>query len=196
MGKHENGYERVERDHYPTPAWVIDALAEHVDVGGKTIWECAAGGGHMVEALKAAGAAKVWATDVASYGYPLDEILDFVTGPPPNLRFDMIITNPPWGAGGKLAVKFIESGLLRIARGGALALLLSADFDSATLRPRLFRDCNHFLGKVVLTRRIVWLKRADGKREQPKENAAWYLWAKPVLRTRLTPVVLYAPAPG
>jgi hypothetical protein len=30
MGKHENGYARVERDNYPTPAWCVRALAEHV----------------------------------------------------------------------------------------------------------------------------------------------------------------------
>jgi hypothetical protein len=196
MGKHENGYERVERDYYPTPPWVADALAEHVDLAGKTIWECAAGGGQMVEALRAAGAAKVWASDVASYGYLLDAVLDFVTGPTPDLHFDLICTNPPWGLQGRLAVAFVEAGLRHIASGRAraFALLLSADFDSATLRPRLFRDCNYFVGKVVLTRRIVWFKRTDGKREQPKENAAWYLWEQPLLRTRQPPVVLYAPS--
>jgi hypothetical protein len=73
MGKHETTYERAARDHYPTPAWVIGALAEHVDLTDRIVWECAAGNGQMVEALKAAGAAKVYATDVASYGYPLDE---------------------------------------------------------------------------------------------------------------------------
>jgi hypothetical protein len=57
----------------------------------------------------------------------------------------------------------------------------------------LFRHCNYFVGKVVLTKRIVWFKRPDGKREQPKENAAWFLWARPVLRTRQPPVILYAP---
>jgi hypothetical protein len=147
----------------------------------------------MAEALKAAGAAHVFCTDVVSYGYPLDETLDFVTGPTPNLHYDIIVTNPPWGQRGRLAVKFIEAGLRHIASGGVLALLLSADFDSAALRPRLFRDCSYFVGKVVLTKRIVWFKRTDGKREQPKENAAWFLWARPVLRTRQPLVILYAP---
>jgi predicted RNA methylase len=192
MGKHETGFQRIDGDLYPTPAWVVEALAEHIDLIGKTIWECAAGRGHMVEALRAAGAARVHATDVFNHGYPLDEILDFVTASP-KLPFDMIVTNPPWGIGGKLAVKFIESGLRHVAGGAALALLLSADFDSATLRPRLFRDCNQFLGKVVLTKRIVWFNRTDGVREAPKENAAWYLWEPTVLRTRQPPVVLYAP---
>jgi hypothetical protein len=102
----------------------------------------------------------------------------------------------PWGLQGRLAVAFVEAGLRHIASGRAraLALLLSADFDSATLRPRLFRDCNYFVGKVVLTRRIVWFRRTDGQREQPKENAAWYLWEQPLLRTRQPPVVLYAPS--
>jgi hypothetical protein len=150
----------------------------------------------MVEALKAASAAKVWASDVTNYGYPLDQILDFVTGTAPDLPFDLICTNPPYGQRGRLAVQFVEAGLRHVANGRArgLALLLSADFDSATLRSRLFRDCNQFLSKVVLTRRIVWFRRTDGRREQPKENAAWYLWEQPLLRTRQPPVVLYAPS--
>ena len=27
MGKHENGFARSERDFYPTPTWVTEALA-------------------------------------------------------------------------------------------------------------------------------------------------------------------------
>ena len=56
MGKHETSYLRVDRDHYPTPAWPIAALAEHVDLAGHDIWECAAGSGQMAEALKSVGA--------------------------------------------------------------------------------------------------------------------------------------------
>src|SRR5262245_344344 len=39
MGKHETGYTRVERDLYPTPHWVVAALAEHVDLTGLSVWE-------------------------------------------------------------------------------------------------------------------------------------------------------------
>jgi hypothetical protein len=56
VGKHETGFARIERDFYPTPSWVVEALVEHIDLAGLRIWECAAGDGRMAEALKAAGA--------------------------------------------------------------------------------------------------------------------------------------------
>jgi len=68
MGKHETGYARQDRDFYPTPAWPIEALAEHVDLRGKYILECACGDGRMARALEAAGA-YVTAFDIADYGY-------------------------------------------------------------------------------------------------------------------------------
>ena len=98
LGKHETGFARVERDHYPSPSWVVEALAEHVDLAGLQIWEPATGSGGMAEALKAAGAS-VYSSDIHRYGYKLDEVLDFTTGKHPRRRFDGLITNPPFGPG-------------------------------------------------------------------------------------------------
>lgn len=188
MGKHETSYLRVDRDHYPTPAWPIAALAEHVDLAGHDIWECAAGSGQMAEALKSVGAAHVYCTDIAEYGYPLDALFDFVSRqcldlPEPHDT----ISNPPFGLRGRTAEAFIEAGLRRMSRGEP------ADFDSAKTRVRFFGDCPAFLAKIVLTKRIVWFERSDGIREAPKENSAWYLWSQPdALRIR-RPIILYAP---
>ena len=178
MDKHETGFERVDRDLYPTPAWAVEALAEHLDLAGKCVWECAAGTGRMAEALKAAGAARVYCTDIVRRGYPLDSVFDFTAeGNPPRMpRIDTITTNPAYGQGNRLAVKFIEAGLQRIADRGTLALLLPVDFDSAKTRSHLFRDNPYFAGKVVLTRRIVWFPRGDGEKAAPKENHAWFIW--------------------
>jgi hypothetical protein len=200
MGKHETGYARVERDLYPTPHWVVDALAEHVDLTGLTVWECASGDGRMAEALRQAGCKCVFATDIIDHGSPQDYTLDFLSGetPPPLLDpIDLICTNPPFGQGGRLATAFIEAGLTRIKQhGGILALLLPCDFDSAKTRSRYFGDCPHFVGKIVLRERIVWFQRDDGVREAPKENSAWFIWQRNLLRVRRPPIILYAPADG
>jgi hypothetical protein len=75
MGKHETGFARVARDHYPTrEVWVTEALLDHVDVAGLKIWEMAAGAGDMAEVLKAAGA-WVFCSDIADYGYPSTQCL-------------------------------------------------------------------------------------------------------------------------
>ncbi len=113
---------------------------------------------------------------------------------PPTLSpVDLIVTNPPYGRGNRLAVKFIEAGLRRMANRGMLAMLLPVDFDSAKTRSHLFRDNPYFTGKVVLTRRIVWFERSDGEKEAPKENHAWFIWSPPVFRIPQMPVVMYAP---
>lgn len=192
MGKHEVNYPRVEKDLYPTPSWVVEALSEHIELAGLEIWECAAGKGDMVEALKGAGAS-VHATDVHDYGYRLDRILDFTSGRHRAQSFDGIVTNPPYGARAKLAEKFVEVGLRHIARRHAsfLALLLPNDFDSAKTRPHLFAGCPYFAGKIVLTRRVMWFVN-PGKRKAPKENHGWFIWRRSVIRGR-QPVILYAP---
>ena len=57
MGKHGTEYARIERDLYPTaPSWPVAALAEHVELRGKTVWEFACGTGDMAASLRAEGA--------------------------------------------------------------------------------------------------------------------------------------------
>ncbi len=192
MGKHETGFARVERDFYPTPSWVVEALAEHVDLAGMRVWECACGSGQMSEALKATGAS-VYSSDIEDYGYSgLDAVLDFVDGQHPDIRFNAVITNPPFGSRAKLAERFIETGLRRIADFGFMALLLPADFDSAKTRTHFFAGCPHFAGKIILTRRIVWFANPNKERESPKENTVWFLWTRNIIRGR-PPLIRYAP---
>jgi hypothetical protein len=197
MGKHGAEYARAERDLYPTPSWVIAALAEHVDLQGLTTWEPACGDLRMAETLRLAGCARVYTSDIVDRRDGQDEVLDFVSAQMPKLERlpDLIITNPPFGQRGRLATAFIKAGLTHIRQhGGILALLLPCDFDSAKTRARYFGECQDFVGKIVLRRRVVWFERTDGTREAPKENSAWFLWARSPLRIRHPPVILYAPA--
>jgi hypothetical protein len=192
VGKHETGYARVPRDAYTTPSWCIDALAEHVRIEGLKIWECAANEGRMVRALEARGA-KVFASDIAPHP-GLDAIFDFLSqGLPPGLSsWDGIVTNPAWGDRNRLAEDFIRRGLDRLNKnGGFLALLLPTDFDSAVSRLPLFCDLR-FTARISLTARPIWFKRTDGKREAPKENVAWFVWSRPILRHCGPPLVFHA----
>jgi hypothetical protein len=151
----------------------------------------------MVEALRQQGCARVHTSDIVDYGWGQDEVLDFLSPQAPKLgRFDLGATNPPFGSGGRLATGFIEAGLRRLPVGGMLALLLPCDFDSGKTRARYFGDCPHFLGKIVLRRRVVWFENPDPKKENPKENTAWFLWERSPLRARRSPIILYAPANG
>jgi hypothetical protein len=192
MGKHEDGYERVDKDFYPTPPWATEALLSHINVAGLRIWECAAGDGRMAKVLEAAGAA-VYSTDIAARGYELDAQFDY-TGPHPVglPTFDGVITNPPFGPRATLADAFIRVALRNLGRGFA-AFLLPTDFDSAKTRAPLF-DCEEFAGKIILRKRCKWFDTPGSA--SPKENHAWYLWGavpwKPTTRF-IDPVIRYAP---
>jgi hypothetical protein len=189
VGKHETGYERMPRDFYPTPAWVTEVLAEHVELAGKRILEPACGDGRMAEALRSAGA-RVCATDIEDRGYSrLHRLLDFTAPMPMGLPPDGIVTNPPGGERNQLAVRFAELGLERIGPDGFLALLLPNDFDSAAGRRHLFADCVAFSIKIVLTKRIIWF---PGPGASPKENHSWFIWRKPAASGR-APIIRYAP---
>jgi hypothetical protein len=195
MGKHEISYARVERDLYPTPRWITEALLVHVDLTRVTVWEPAAGRGDMVTALRDSSI-RVVASDIADHGFSLDAKIDFTTGQVPPAPFQAIITNPPGGTRNTLAERFIEIGLKHLTHGASLlALLLPLDFDSAGRRRRFFAECPWFIGKIVLTRRAVWFERSDGVRAAPKENHAWFLWQWTALKTRTPALILYPPVP-
>jgi hypothetical protein len=179
VGKHGSADQPVARDAYPTPPWVVtETLLRHIDVAGHIPWEFAAGEGPVAEGLKGAGAAAVRCTDIAYYGYPLDQKFDFLSADDPPFAFDDMISNPPYGYRGGLITPFIEAGLRRLTPNGVLALLLPLDCDSAARRSAYFGSCPHFDLKIVINKRIIWFERTDGKRAQPKENHAWYVWRR------------------
>jgi hypothetical protein len=96
--------------------------------------------------------------------------------------------------GNRLAGAFIDAGLHQIAsNGGFLALLLPTDFDSARTRLHLFHD-TRFLARISLTSRPVWFERTDGITAAPKENVAWFVWSRQILRSPPPPVARYATA--
>lgn len=196
MSTRASGFDRIPADLYQTPAWVVDALAEHVNLTGLSIWEPACGEGQMVRALEAAGA-HVTGTDVVDYpGGPQVDVFDFLAPPTeelPLFHFDSIISNPPYGPGGRTGVAFIEKGLERLPPGGLMAMLLPVDFDSAKTRAPLFGSCVDFAAKIVLRRRIAWFEPQPGQ-AGPSANHAWFIWCRRHLRAPRAPVTLYAPS--
>jgi hypothetical protein len=197
VGKYGTGYARVARDEYPTPPWVIGALAEHIDLHGLTVWEMACGSaGQMAKALKSAGCERVYSTDIVNGYADQDGVLDFLSEQVPDLpHFDAAITNPPYGPRGKTAEAFIARGCELLVGGyiDFLALLLPHNFDSAKIRAPLFGKCPFFAGKITLLRRPKWFEHPDIK-HGPKENIDWFLWSRSALQVRCQSFVLYAPS--
>jgi hypothetical protein len=174
MTQTASAYARVEGDKYFTPAWVTAALLSVERFSGP-ILDPGAGAGHIVDVLKAAG--------LNGYGQDIspdrDDIfaMDF---------FDLsaaaacqnIITNPPYGKGGRLAVDFIRQALSLTAGSrepGKVAMLLRVDFDSANGRREIFNDHPAFAAKYTLTKRIRWANLQQSA-AGPTENHAWFVW--------------------
>jgi hypothetical protein len=173
VSQRNSGYERLERDHYQTPTWVSAAILPHIPPCVRTIWEPTAGGGQMVEVLRAAGYG-ITATDI-------DRGVDFLACP--SADTDAIICNPPYN----LAQPFIEHAIWLMRPSGFVAMLLRTDFDHAAARVHLFKSSPAFSKKVALTRRVRWF---PGTKVQPSFNHAWFLWD---LEHRGPPTLAYAP---
>ena len=174
MSQRDSGYERKERDLYETPEWVTEALLPHLP-RFDCIWEPACGSGKMARVLWKA-ASVVTMSDIEPLIEPAgrQDFLMFIPGSyAPDGDRHAIITNPPY----ELATEFCEQALrLMEPVHGAVAMLLRTDFDHAKGRFHLFRDCPAFKKKLILTRRIVWVERTDGKKAAPSFNHAWLVW--------------------
>jgi hypothetical protein len=189
----EAGYERKERDFYPTEPWVTRALCQAVDLRGDPrkigyghVWEPACGNGRMAKVLDEAG---YWviATDITDYGYGSSGI-DFLECQPKRTApswFGAIVTNPPFN----LAVQFILRALaLTKETGGTVAILQRHEFDAPRSNHPLFQP--PFAAKLILHKRPRW---SDDGKAGPRFPYAWYLWD---WRHQGPPILRYLPDPG
>lgn len=170
------GYERREADHYPTPAWVTEAvvpfLFEHIEFDAP-VWECACGEGKMSDVLKQ-HFDNVTSTDLYDYGYAsADAGVDFLAFKGRMRSRGLLITNPPYG---DLAEAFIRKALeITRATDGVVAMLVRHEYDCAKGRVDLFNK-PPFAKKIVLTTRPRWIPDSTGA---PRHSYAWMIfdWA-------------------
>lgn len=165
-------------DFYPTPPWAARAGAEiikRLDPSAKTVWEPAAGQGHMAEAL--GEYFDVTVSDVHDYGYC--GVIDFLSDDAQRLAgpaHDWIVTNPPFENGGR----FVSLGLERARRGVAmlcrLAFLESIQRYSLMQRltllapfservPMQLGSWDPMLSSATAYAWFVWDKHAPGARQ-------------------------------
>lgn len=165
-----SNFERKENDLYQTEAWATRALLKHFPVTGMRVLEPAAGG-HLISDVLRETASEVWTSDIVTYHKEHDTICDFMQRPPfPDLKFDAYITNPPYGKGNRLAVRWAELSLSRC--NGMVALLLTAKFDFGKTRKHLFENNPRFIAKIALLDRVQWFPGDTSG----TEDHGWYVW--------------------
>lgn len=168
-------------DMFPTPPWSTRALCEHVLGGwfGASVWEPAAGEGHMSEVLLEYFST-VYASDVHDYGrgYAVGSFVgegaDVARWPDgdDNGGPDFIITNPPFN----LAVEFAERGL-REANIGVALLLRSVWMESKDRYERIFRD-RPPTTIAVFCERVPMTKGRWDPEASTATSYAWFVWRK------------------
>lgn len=161
-------YSRVDYDKYPTPREPVEALFRVLPLNyfRSDIYDPCMGDCSLLSAIPSGY--NTFGSDITS-SWPCD-FLKVVYKPAQHCD---IITNPPYGQKGKLALAFIERALELPA--GRIAMLLPLDFDSAKTRTHVFRDCSVFHYKIILLNRIIWF---PGPNAKPSANHAWFIWNK------------------
>lgn len=163
-------YPRRELEKYYTPPaaieWLKTAEAAYLHPQ-KAVFDPCAGGGAVLDVFD-----KSFGSDI-SPDRPDILTADYLTTPAPKERYPAIVTNPPYGQGGKLAVAFIEKAL---AEADYVAMLLRIDFDSAKTRRHLFEH-ERFAMKYVLTERLRWTN-IEQAASGPSTNHGWFVWRK------------------
>src|SRR4051812_23450150 len=142
-------YARQDRDFYPTPAWVTEALLRRVRLP-KGIWEPCCGDGAMAQVLGAHGH-RVVGTDLVDRGYG-ETNRDFLAETRLPEGVTAIVTNPPYG---RTLYKFVDRAPeLTRPVGGTVAMLVNTQWPTGAANSIWLRH-PAFEATVVLTNRIV-----------------------------------------
>jgi hypothetical protein len=118
----------IERDNqlFCTPSHVTKALLTR-EVFPGSIWEPAAGKGHIVEVLRQCGYTDIHAPDINDWGFRLCSVEDFRVS---SRRTDCLITNPPL----RLKWKFLVQAKWLVRHKIALLLPLEAEYTKNFVR--------------------------------------------------------------
>lgn len=165
--------ERQCDDYYATEPKAIHKLCA-VEQFTDTIWECACGGGHMVQALRENGY-EVLATDIVDRGgHTSIREVDFLKTEHSDVD---IITNPPY----KFAKEFVEHALDIIDDGRKVAMFLKLTFLESKSRRALFEK--YPPKRIwVFSERVQCAKNGDFETYKQGVGTAvayaWYIWEK------------------
>jgi hypothetical protein len=178
---HNSGYQREHRDFYATPAWVTQALLQHVRLRG-AIWEPCCGDGAMSSVLAGQGY-DVVSTDIADRGFGTPGV-DFLAcrSMPEGCR--SIVTNPPYGDTGShvgqsksapAMLDFLRHALqLAASVEGQLALLVRLNWIAGR-RATQIMSAAPFAATIILNRRIQWFDMGARTRAA-QHHHAWVVF--------------------
>ncbi len=170
-------------DFFPTPPWATRALFPFLGDETRTVWEPAAGMGHMAAVLGEHFDA-VFSSDVHDYG--IGATVGSFVGEGPDVAQcvpmpDWIITNPPFN----LAMEFAHRAL-RTARIGVALLTRTAWLEGGERYRELFEP--HPPSIIALfSERVPMVKGRWDPKASTATSYAWVVWGERSTRgTRLS----------
>lgn len=182
MATRASGYAPDPLGRYYTPAWAVGALLDGYPrlEFADTFGDPCAGAGHILAALEAMGMRDLAGSDIEPDPNPVWHGLQIARRDArdpskllPGKRL-AVITNPPYGYQGRLAMEIIVT-MIDLARpDGMVAMLLSAGFEGRASRDHLF---GHPVAaaRIVLTDRIRW-ENVEHKKAGPSQAHVWWVW--------------------
>lgn len=165
VGSSRNNGNREENDFYPTPSYCVDELLKRETFEGN-IWECACGEGDMSNVFLKNGF-EVYSSDLIDRGCGYDT-LDFLNS---DLKYDNIITNPPY----KIALDFILKA--KQSSNKKIAMFLKTVWLESKDRYKMFQDAEFPLKTVYqFSKRVSLYKNGVKMKNSGMIAYAWYVW--------------------
>lgn len=172
--KPKNSSKETGRDKMFTPYYGVEPLLPYLRLD-QTIWEPAAGEGHMVQALMQSGFV-VTASE-------LDDGQDYFTYEPTE-PWDIQVSNPPYS----IKYKWLARAY---SLGKPFALLMPADTLQAATAQRLFRQYGYQM--LLPDKRIDYKTPHKGWDSSAQFTSAWFCWQMEGLPNGVTFVTLNKP---
>lgn len=166
---------RADKDYYATDPAAVEPLFAREKFAG-TIWEPAAGGGHLAEVARKYN--PIYCSDITCRGYTrLDACLDFLATVrlpgAPREPIRSIITNPPYSKAAEFAWHACE--LLEGDTDAKVALFLKIQFLEGQKRRKLFRRFPPRTVYVFSARQLCG-KNGVFTGVQPAMCYCWFVW--------------------
>jgi hypothetical protein len=161
MGKRSPGFERVERDYYPTPYEAVLPLLPHLAPRTRFIEPCA-GDGRLLRHLECHGHVCVDAFDIEPQCETVDKA-DALTVEIDARPGKVCITNMPWRR------DFMHPFIDRWRQILPTWILCDADWMHTRQSAPFMPYCR----KIISVGRVKWI---EGSKMTGKDNAVWMLF--------------------
>ena len=163
-------------DFFPTPAYATRALFEYVmdedhNLGAESMWDPAAGAGHMCRVFEEYQPNGLFASDIKDYGrYSKVEELSIRDAVMEGRHADHIITNPPYAD----MADFVDYGLR--ASKKTLSLLTRIQFLEGQKRYKKIFDVRPPTTVAVFSDRIPFKQNVTTKKVSKMFTHCWVHW--------------------